>query len=360
MKMNKKFFVRIGAVLACVLLVGALAVPAFADESSAVAYMPSYGDAIDTFQMLLDSRSDTLAYGGLLTYYNGFGDSRFFNVKTLVSGSCDVNYSPTYIDDLSYLNSMDSGDIRSTFTLDRFEYAVYSDADTLLIAGGAVGSLTFTQMKTQETASTISIAFYDGSSANPSLQFNYSTVDHSGGADVTFTKLYVGSASYNPSDIYRVEVAFAVNNNSTPYMLPVVCSLLYLNDAVYYEDVVYSPSDFYKGYTASYNLGYEDGNRYGYQNGYDDGYDQGVIDTKGDDIYQSGYDAAVQEIKDGDFGRNFLGNVFGAPVDALRRFTLVDWTLKDGTLITINLMSVFSAIVGVSLFVWFLKMFSGG
>lgn len=76
--------------------------------------------------------------------------------------------------------------------------------------------------------------------------------------------------------------------------------------------------------------------------------------------YADGYDDAVADIDSGDFGRNLLGNTFSVPFEGLKQLTLIKWETAEGNIISINLMTVFSAMVGVTLFVWFLRIFAGG
>lgn len=128
------------------------------------------------------------------------------------------------------------------------------------------------------------------------------------------------------------------------------------------------------GYTNGYDVGYDEGEQYGYDwgyatgevrgyqtgwgDGYNDGYTKGVKDTEADEEgqYKKGYYAAVSEIDSGKFGENFLGNMFSAPIRALEEFTLAK--LPDGTNITI--LGVLSAFVALTLFIAFLKKFAGG
>lgn len=100
---------------------------------------------------------------------------------------------------------------------------------------------------------------------------------------------------------------------------------------------------FYEGYYCSYNDGYKDAERYAYSAGYNDGYRDG-----------EGMNASAN------LGKNLLGDTFSAPLKALEEFNLVSWTTANGTVVEISIMSILSAFVGVSLFIWFLKLFAGG
>ena len=91
-----------------------------------------------------------------------------------------------------------------------------------------------------------------------------------------------------------------------------------------------------------------------FQAGYDlseGGYDTG---------YQEGFTEALNQVGSDEFGRNFLKSVFSTPFEILQNFTLVSWQKADGSMVEITLLTLFSACVGLSLFVWFLKTFAGG
>lgn len=123
-----------------------------------------------------------------------------------------------------------------------------------------------------------------------------------------------------------------------------------------YNSLPLNPYDIFTGYLEGANQyntdAWLDGWNAGFMNGYD------YID--GEDLYQQGREDAIKEIKDGDFGRNFLGAVFSAPLAALNSFTLVSWQLEGGRVITVTLGMVISAALGITLFIWFLKLFAGG
>ena len=111
-------------------------------------------------------------------------------------------------------------------------------------------------------------------------------------------------------------------------------------------------------YYEGYNEGYDDGEgstgayQTGYDTGYDKGYNYGLIDS---DAYDEGFDDAVRQISDGDFGRNLLGGLFKAPLEALNSFTLIE--TPDGVRITLG--GLFSAVVALTVLLSFIKIFGG-
>ena len=118
-----------------------------------------------------------------------------------------------------------------------------------------------------------------------------------------------------------------------------------------------------QGYVNGFGDGIEEGLQHGYANGYNVGYQEGYVaggNGNSEEAYQDGYDAAVEDIDSGDFGRNLLGGMFSAPMDALNSFTLVSWELSNGGTVSITLGAIISAILGVVFLMWFLKLFAGG
>lgn len=384
---NKKIWARIGAILACVLLVGALAVPCFADETAVEVivpapppdgYTPPYGSAIDSFTSTLDPRANNDAYSSLLDYYYGFGDSRFFDVKTFVSGTMDFlndgNYSivipntyniyPDTSVTVQYFGKMNldcySLSIHKTDSLlpgqhmrysgGYFEYVLYFDEDSCMLG----------------------LSYYLSDYRIPEISFRYEGT-YGDTLNLTLNSFSIDGDKYPLSDIYQLDVAFAVSAYDDSMLLPEVAATYYSVATYLFSQKVYSPYEFYQGFKASYNLGYADAERYAYQYGYEEGHtdgytegfeagvSQGETNNKNyEDGYSDGRTDALGEVSSGDFGRNFLGGIFTAPIDALREFTIVEWTTENGVEVTITLMTFFSAVIGVMIFVWFLKMFAGG
>lgn len=341
-KKGRRWLTRLGVLMGCLLLVSALVVPCFADEESSIApaYTPSYGSAIDDFTDLLPSRQYDTAYGHLLTYYNGFGDSRFFDITMLVLG--EMQSPSSHTSSISVTNSSTDGTIMLNVLVDRFQFALYTSPERYSMVSGS-GSFRFTQRLNDSGSSTAFIMFYDGSIPTPSIQFNYTVAYDSAGQTYTLDGIYVGGELIDLDSLYWIDFGFVVNNDENPYYLPIIVSLLNSGQSVTYEDCVFSPRMFYNGYSLSYNLGYYDAERYAYSAGYDDGYYDGINMN----------DSA-------NLGKNLLGETFTAPLKALEEFNLVSWRTANGTLVEISIMSILSAIVAVGLFFLFIKMFAGG
>lgn len=92
-------------------------------------------------------------------------------------------------------------------------------------------------------------------------------------------------------------------------------------------------------YAEGYNYGYELGLTQGYNQGYDDGFDDGN---------SAGESAS--------FGKNLLGETLNVPINALNGFVL--FTAPNGHDVTLG--GVVGAVIGLSLFIMFLKIFAGG
>lgn len=121
-----------------------------------------------------------------------------------------------------------------------------------------------------------------------------------------------------------------------------------------------------KYYNTGYQLGFVDGEDIGYDSGYSIGYDEGYyagqVVGSGldyDAIYQRGYDEAIKEIDSGEFGQNLIGNTLMAPLNALNSFVLYE-VVVGGVELQVTLGSILFGLIGVILFVCFLKMFAGG
>lgn len=91
---------------------------------------------------------------------------------------------------------------------------------------------------------------------------------------------------------------------------------------------------------------------------YYDGYVRGSDDLPL--FYEAGYQQGAADIDSGEFGKNFLGAVFSAPFEMFNDFTLIEWTMPNGAVVSVTLATVISAAVGVTLFIWLLKVFAGG
>lgn len=100
---------------------------------------------------------------------------------------------------------------------------------------------------------------------------------------------------------------------------------------------------FENGAIGGYDNGYSDGKDYGQEVGYDEGYKIG---------HHDGYNLAASE----SFGENLLGDLLNAPMNALNKWVL--YTAPNGTVVTMG--GVFGALIALTIFVIFLRMFAGG
>lgn len=365
---KKKALARIGAILACILLVGALVVPTFADEVTPQpqtrATVP-LGTAQDIFEDLL-ATANNQAYRNLYAYYLGYGDTRFFTMDYLVSGTV-INGSTALPFTLTV--GEDTTSIFVQIPIDAVSYEFYLNSDATptynnVVSGGSI-NVTINANTTDGYMVTVSYVPQGQQTATFSFIYRGTTADY-------LTPYIIQAEGNNiTATMSMANIAFTIARASSEWspMLTTVCALLFDDSTPnQLDNVLFSPKQFYYGLNESYNLGYEDGYRYGFSTGYDEGFDEGYnegynegyAEGQDTDAYQSGYDAAVRDIDSGEFGRNFIGNVLKAPFDALNTFTLVQWTTAEGTTITISLAAIISAAIGVSLFIWFLKLFAGG
>lgn len=371
--MNRKIiFARIGSVLACVLLVGALAVPCFADETSVTADVTvPYGSALEWFNELLDDRANNTAYQRLQSYYNGFGDGHFFQCGTLVSGFTDIRnnayYSVTVPLGISTSNNnQSSATLTSQIEFEAFAFSIFTTlgpsptyTDFFLD-----GYITVT-LYYENNNSMVDLSFYADNEQVPRLTARYNGSSSSDGLVYQLTNFSANGVAYTPAQLAKVETSFTLLNGATPYLLSLLTALLYNRDIANYNDVVYSPSNFYYGINSAYGLGYADGERYGYANGYEDGkvdgYELGLADglkqvVENEEAYDRGFTDALNQVSAGDFGANLLGATFNAPIRGLNQFVLV--TTPNGVEITLG--NVISAAIALVLVLAFLKVYAGG
>lgn len=116
---------------------------------------------------------------------------------------------------------------------------------------------------------------------------------------------------------------------------------------IHYDTVV--SSEFYSwfinqysdgsGYYDGYSQGFSDGQILGYDSGYNDGYSDGRSSTDSENL-----------------GQNLLGDTLSAPLRALNQFTLYEST--SGFKVTLGL--VVGGAISLTLFIAFLKIFTGG
>lgn len=109
--------------------------------------------------------------------------------------------------------------------------------------------------------------------------------------------------------------------------------------------------DYNKGFDAGYNAGYVQGKSDGYNQGFSAGSSEGY-----DLGYDAGYDDGFLASGSANFGKNLLGDTLNVPINALNGFVL----FKAPNGIDVTLGGVVGAVIGLSLFVMFLKIFAGG
>lgn len=380
---NKKIWARIGAIFACVLLVGALAIPAFADDivnpnSGADEFYPSYELMFDWFYYSLSPQSQNLATQTLLDwYFNDIGTNvnslGIFGFDTFVAGR--ITSLPYYsgkfqefylpIDDDN--NNTLAFEMQERIAVDRFE--VYVDdyvEDTLYnVSGGSSSYVTVDYQQSADGSGTIKLVFEDSerieflfdTMLNDSHQVTYVLTDVIVHNSVDYRNIFA-------TDILDISYAFIPVDNQSTALLSMIRTMLNASSIDAYGENTYNPRNFYyaleNSYDWLYDQAYDDAYTDGYYKGVEDGRNEVINEFEGNTDFEKGYNAAVREIEDGDFGRNLLGGIFSAPIDALREFTLVEWVTESGVEVSIDLLTVFSAFVGVSLFVWFLKLFAGG
>lgn len=300
---KKKIIARIGAIVACVLLVGALAIPAFAAYDESVTWPPTASAKTIFRQHYLPDDMNTPT----LTNLEVFMGDRFWVADTLIGGKLGAYY----LDTVTSFGSLNDLCFRDTC------YWAFSAPDVSAAENG--------RMELYFNLDRIQIRLYNSSFVHAySIQY------------------WVGTLNGRPLS-YLENIRDEINGTNIPVDSNMYLYFAFSTSAVYpdllnefmFNTTVLHPNAFYRGLTNGIEASYEQG------------YEQGKID-------------GINTIKDGEFGEQFIGSVFRAPFDALRNFTLVEWQYNNGTTFTITLATVVSAGIGIALFIWFLKLFAGG
>lgn len=337
---NKKLFARIGAILACVLLVGALAVPCFADveipDDKYLDISRAYSDYLPSglqaafvdFEAMLGEKFYNMSYfsaGGLFTSDQYYFERSSADLDIFVDGF--ITRNNVYVN-VSYQGAGPTLDPSHPYVAwCYFEWSVFTDH----------GDSTFMLWVTCKEVDT---------------------------NNEVFTVRY--SADVNEIELGLYQYTLSVDSISSPLFTATEV----LNPTWLYVGICSSYVDIYTSFVSTYLLGgaYSDnpstfvsayliGEQAGYENGYNDG-ETSVDETA---AYKEGYNKAVSEIDSGEFGRNFLGNFFNAPLSALSDFVLVELPALDEGLapLRITLGGVVYLIIGLTLTIWFLRVVRG-
>lgn len=349
---NKKIWARIGAVFACVLLVGALAIPCFAY------YNPQQSD--DSFisavaDSFLSAYSANMGYAGsaLLprsaspSEIRSFFSNSFLLCGYALKGDGTELYNPIppaslYVDGAHADYSLTA---RMTVSI---AYGLYDNMQSKIYSDVICGYMC---SYSSEFGYMLELRL-DMESGQDRIVYKSSDITRPYGS-IALNQVVLDGVSVEPA---LLDLAFLLPDVTSSDMLGALQCMFFGDNG---EKTLLFPNSYLdilansEYVTDNYEEGYDTGYQYGYRVGYAEG-------ENSTEAYERGYNRAVKDIDTGDFGRNFLGSLFKAPFDALRSFTLVEWTTDAGSRISISLATVFSALVGITLFIWFLKMFSGG
>lgn len=397
-KINKKLIARIGAVLACVLLIGALAVPCFAEEMESRDYIPSEPTA-DEIKNAFFELYNVAQFSALWNLMNtdawSPNDYKLYSISLLPPGSIINSNFLTYdytqpppggsrafvnlkLDvntwtglDLGYgywtTNFTTSGNNRFwyfkffRFDIDHEEsrevlrVRVKIDKTTNIVLE-SIAEIKELDFEGTYQSYDISIATCAGLTSSAPIDYavDCGFVNHSVRADYQqFSNVYLTSYSKGSSNGYA-------SGYEEGYYVGYEDGYTLAYDAGYEDGKVTGHNTGYEegyyvgyddGYTLAYDVGYEDGKVTGYYSGYTSGSADG---------YNKGYDAGINEQQSEILGKNLLGETFSAPIEALGKFKIIQWQSQDGDIVAISMLDVVSAALGVTLVMWFLKMFAGG
>ena len=389
-KKGKRWLIRLGALMGCLLLVSALVVPCFADP----VYYPAYTVTDDFYTAFINYnisehyRDNDLLLDIIDRYRDGYvgtGDNGLFDCGLLCYGSTTFTedtikdtgiYTNFVLTEDSSVHSVvytDCAFIKmSTLDPNDYEFASaynYGHFEIDLIANGddVVSRITFTGVwngVTQRYVFTNVRGSYNDTS--PIEFFGPYSYEVYGDDNLLQSGILTG-----------LEVSYTLRNTiifgTIPEGVSLLQNLLFSeNQDTYYHPLAFANgyfagqmengtySDGYNtGYTTGYNTGKNEGYVIGHNDGYDAGYEAG-FEVSYDSGYTDGYNEGVNTTDSANLGKNLIGETLSAPIEGLKQFKLINWVTENGKTISISLLSVLSAALGVTLVIWFLKLFAGG
>lgn len=368
-KTRKMWITRLFALAGCLLLVSALVVPCFADaleersnsgerEVNFLEVLSSFRDTITTNdkQLVIDSFTDSLGSGFFdYSYFNGGNiayniTSWFYYESGVVTREVLEHVYVSFLINGLSITLPQGRDLCQCTVFYDFSISPNDNRSSLLITFRSteefVGNVC--QIQYNGTVSGGTLSGYTANLYLTSVTSDFIETDF----DIEEDVLTVGLLAdyYSPGISLQQQLS--------------LLNSLFLNAN---SNEPSNPHQFYQGFLGGYSYGYgdgysegnDDGREQGYNEGYTHGYNNGIKDGTGLD-YTEGYNQAIRDIEDGDFGRNFLSGIFNAPMDAMNEFVIASWETPGGNTMRITLGAVLGACIGVSIFVWFLKMFAGG
>lgn len=354
---HKKLLARIGSILACLLLVGALGLPSFALSADSTyrevldQYVTDLGVSNPSYFNLIDAIVDNSSLSE---------DQAVSNLGYLRTGRFDTDRD--YYVPVSFASNLDQDydgnlDLKThvyTMVIEDVQFSVqYGDADT--------GSIPYV---TTSLSADITLELQDNTDVGGAVQASLSFADSSAGNLLAAVICSGQRANYSIAGevipevvLYSLRVDGLVQADGT-YLtvdqiiesdVPVYWSFAFrtvynaMNDIssiVLGDDFVpvISPRSLLFGWVYGSNEG------------------GGASQEELDVAYDLGFDAGFEA----GFADDLIGDTFSAPFNALSRFTLFQWEDPAGNVHVITLMGVIGAGIGISLFIWFLKLFAGG
>lgn len=345
---KKKLIARIGSVFACVLLLGALAVPCFAfvnpdnyDDAhiSAISesFLSSYTADIGYAGSLLLSRTATPAE------QRAFFSNVFLLCGYALNGDGSEIYNPIPPADLSIDGTQADYSLLERMTVsvvygpyDDMQTKIYSDVLCRYMCSYSTQYGYTLELRLDYESGEDVIVYQTSDISRPLGSISLKTVvlDGVSIAPVSLNLAFLLPHSTSSDMLGALHCMFFGNNSETTLLFP----NSYLEILAHSE---YVTDNYEQGYNNGYGVGY----RFGYLAG-----------ESSSDAYQNGYDQAVSEIDSGEFGANLLGATFNAPIRGLNQFVLV--TTPNGVEITLG--NVISAVIALVLVLAFLKVYAGG
>lgn len=385
-KKGKRWLIRLGTLMGCLLLVSALVVPCFADA----VYYPPYVATDDFYDAFLEYNvSDNVlenpvfmrtinAYRGGIAGHN---DKELFYNHLLCFSSVDYTNVTRSLD----ANLLDGSGIRGSVLVEYITMNIVSRDDPSVNYLSQFDNGEFV-IDIYSNGDDVQLVI-DFNATWDALDYNFKFYAYDftyvEGNDVNFEpdsyryEVYESGVLQQSGYLGKIEVAYTVLDSFIgPFTIDSVSllhSVLFVSNLYsYYHPLAFANGYFggqlengtyADGYNAGYSMGYDVGINEGYIIGHNDGYDAGYAageQASYDTGFTDGYNVGVNTTDSANLGKNLIGDTFSAPLEGLRQFVLIDWTTDDGRNISISLLSLLSAALGVMLVIWFIKLFAGG
>lgn len=321
---KKKTIARVGALLACALLLGALAVPCFADAT-----IPSesvlIGKAFEIWKDSLSQYFKSRSFSKFISRSSSLAYQDIMNYQSIISGSIlEAPYEGVKSLYEHYGFGWDYTEYYYDYSI---VYKLKNNTETSITLNHAKIRI---QTVLDEEKREVNVVFMDDDGESYLVLTYFDQYPDKEGISgyLELHQIRIGDDFYTYSDFDYIDITIGMTYSyewRDAQMDRLSCILF----GALYQQITY-PKSFADGVISGYSSGFDSS------------------------AYKEGYNQAISEISSGEFGENLLGNFFSAPIRALNSFTLVK--LPSG--VSISLGAVLSAMIALCLVLAFIKIYS--